>query len=75
MANFKFEEGDKVRVRKTSPYYKSQGHHGVGTILTRSPDRENKVTFHDGYSNYYRDRDLVMANDEIKDRDWVEEWK
>jgi hypothetical protein len=54
--------GDRVRIRKSSSYFGSQGHHGTGKIVEGSNPRVGfNVRFVDGYYNGYRPFDLELA--------------
>lgn len=72
-----FKVGDKVRIRKDSYYFTSQGHHGIGKIseINFSKRLPYGVTFNDGNHNAYSSTDLELVEETKKEKSKTEKQK
>ncbi len=50
--------GNRVKIKKSSKYFASQGNHGIGTIEGEDFGADWKVVFPDKYKNSYNNHDL-----------------
>jgi len=59
-----FKVGDKVKIRKDSPYFEKEGKHGLATIIREMKGQINKfrLEFKDDYNNTYRPLDIELVN-------------
>jgi len=57
-----YEKGDRVVISTKSGFFKTQGMHGTGTVISRETIHGCylRVRFDDGYENTYSDLDLTF---------------